>query len=175
MAVQFSLKPRPISPPVNPFSWDDLSTSPSDDPTPAPANAGTPPISYLPAKDMKTFGLNPLRPEYGTGVVRCKHCKKPVLRSAFSEHMREFIVALATQRGILISFFTENCEKIRALPPPKKLASKTATPELKKGTKRKAEEEPEAAAESAPKKKKAAPKITKGRFKGMLVIIKSRL
>lgn len=100
---------------------------------------------------MKLYGAQPLRDEYSTGKVACKHCKKPILRSAFAQHL-------------------ETCKKIRAIEDSnaKRNAKLTELVNGKKGsTKRKAEDEAEAP-EGAPalKKKKPAPRVTKSRAKG---------
>ncbi|KAH9945727.1 SCA7-domain-containing protein [Amylocystis lapponica] len=97
---------------------------------------------------MKLFGSEPLKSEIG--VVKCKDCGKPVLRSAIVEH-------------------ADNCAKIRG-GGKKGAKGKVVEPEgdaAKKGKKRKAEDEdPNPDDPSLPKKKKPATKVTKGRFKG---------
>ncbi|THG99152.1 hypothetical protein EW026_g3158 [Hermanssonia centrifuga] len=95
---------------------------------------------------MKVFGATPLKTT--VGIVKCKDCEKPVLRSAMAEH-------------------ADNCARIRnAL---KKSGKAKVEPEdtNKKGKKRKAEDDdPTPEDPSAPKKKKPATKVTKGRTKG---------
>jgi len=66
------------------FSWDTLLPSPS--PTPDPASLPSPPTSWLSARDMKLFGAQPLTSTSDIGVVKCKECEKPVLRSFMLEH-----------------------------------------------------------------------------------------
>jgi len=97
------------------------------------------------------FGAEPLKPEIG--IVKCKECDKPVLRSAIAEH-------------------ADNCAKIRSSA--KKGAKGKSAPadaedaSKKGGKKRKAEDDgvPDPEDPAAPKKKKPATKVTKGRFKG---------
>ncbi|THH33334.1 hypothetical protein EUX98_g848 [Antrodiella citrinella] len=83
------LKPS-LSGSPQPFSWDDVLPT-----TPPPPGASeiAPPTQWLTALDMKTFGAEPLK--QNTGVVKCKDCGKPVLRSAMADH-------------------ADNCAKIRA-------------------------------------------------------------
>jgi len=45
-----------------------------------------PPTSWLSARDMKIFGADPLKSTSEIGIVQCKDCAKPVLRSAITEH-----------------------------------------------------------------------------------------
>ncbi|KAH9839828.1 SCA7-domain-containing protein [Rhodofomes roseus] len=137
-----ALKLRPThSPEPPPFSWDTLPATP---PTPSDTDApASPPIPWLSAPDMKTYGAEPLKSEIG--LVKCKDCHRPVLRSGVEEH-------------------AANCAKLRAA---FKKSAKGREAEFSKGKKRKAEdEEPTPEDPSAPKKKKAATKVTKGRFKG---------
>ncbi|KAI0078660.1 SCA7-domain-containing protein [Panus rudis PR-1116 ss-1] len=93
---------------------------------------------------MKTFGAEPLTAPLG--VVKCKDCGKPVLRTAIGEH-------------------AESCAKIRS--GGKKGKGKVEIDD-KKGKKRKADEldDPLPDDPTVSKKKKAAPKVTKGRVKG---------
>ncbi|PCH44185.1 SCA7-domain-containing protein [Wolfiporia cocos MD-104 SS10] len=145
MAIR--LKPS-ISPEPPTFSWDNLPTTPG---TPSElSSAHSPPVSWLSARDMKMFGSEPLKSEIG--VVKCKDCNKPVLRSAIAEHA------------------VDNCAKIRSSGKKGAKGKGTAADADdtgKKGKKRKAEDEgPDPEDPSAPKKKKPATKVTKGRFKG---------
>jgi SAGA-associated factor 73 len=80
------LKLRDSPGPASPFSWHNAAPSPP----PKESEVGSlpePPTSWLPAQDMKTFGAEPLRPEFG--LVRCRECSKPVLQTAVSEHASE--------------------------------------------------------------------------------------
>lgn len=74
----------------SPFSWQSLAPPRySTPPTEAQvAELPSPPTSWLSARDMKIFGVEPLRSDLG--VVRCSDCDKPVLRSAISDHASEF-------------------------------------------------------------------------------------
>ncbi len=79
--MTLKLKPSP-SPPASPFKWDIPPPSP---PTHEPSDRPpSPPTSWLSARDMKVFGAEPLAQEIG--IVKCKDCLKPVLRSAILEH-----------------------------------------------------------------------------------------
>jgi SAGA-associated factor 73 len=75
-----------------PISWDDLPSSPES--SYGLLDIPSPPTTQLPARDMKMFGAQPLRDEYATGKVSCKHCTKPVLRSAFLQHLGELTVGV---------------------------------------------------------------------------------
>ncbi|EJF64263.1 SCA7-domain-containing protein [Dichomitus squalens LYAD-421 SS1] len=125
------------SPPASPFTWELLPQTPPSDIERPPS----PPTSWLSARDMKTFGAQPLVQE--VGVVKCKDCLKPVLRSAVLEH-------------------ADNCAKIRN-GSKKGAKGKAAEVEDKKGKKRKAEDEvPNAEDPNAPKTKKQARSRVKG-------------
>ncbi|CCM02451.1 uncharacterized protein FIBRA_04550 [Fibroporia radiculosa] len=139
------LKPS-HSPDPTPLSWENIPATP-DTPSELDAVPPSPPTVWLSARDMKTFGAEPLKQDIG--IVKCKDCGKPILKSAIADH-------------------ADNCAKIRS--GGKKGAKGKAAAEddsAKKGKKRKAEDEiPDADDSSAPKKKKPATKVTKGRFKG---------
>lgn len=143
MIMAVRLKSSSSPEPPQPFSWD---TAPIDPPTPdSVSRSPSPPTLWLSARDMKIFGAEPLRPEIG--IVRCRECNKPVLKSAVAEH-------------------ADNCAKIRA-GNKKPAKGKAAADADTKGKKRKAEDEiPNPDDPNAPKKKKPATKVTKGRFKG---------
>ncbi|PPQ63309.1 hypothetical protein CVT24_006754 [Panaeolus cyanescens] len=130
-----TLKLKPSPSPSAPFSWDIPKT-----PSPAPENLTSAPTSWLEARDMKIFGARPLTSTTDIGVVKCKECGKPILRSAAAEH-------------------ADNCAAIRA--GGKKGAKAKADADGSK--KRKASPSPD---EPAKKKTKPAPKVTKGRMKG---------
>ena len=86
VAVAMALKLKPThSPEPPPFSWDNLPATPSTSSDVDPPSS--PPIPWLSAPDMKVFGVEPLKPEIG--LVKCKDCGKPVLRSAVEEHLGE--------------------------------------------------------------------------------------
>ncbi|KAI8996583.1 SCA7, zinc-binding domain-containing protein [Trametes punicea] len=132
--MTLKLKPSP-SPPASPFSWEVPLRSPPEEGL--VDNPPSPPTAWLSARDMKTFGAEPLEQE--VGIVKCKECFKPILRSAISEH-------------------AENCVKIRS--GGKKGSKGKVGVEIdadKKGKKRKAEDEPEDS--GAPKKKSARPRV----------------
>ncbi|KDQ27023.1 hypothetical protein PLEOSDRAFT_1066313 [Pleurotus ostreatus PC15] len=140
-----TLRLKPASPPASPFSWGRSSPSPPLN----PAELSSPPTIWLSARDMKLFGVQPLTSTSDIGLVRCRECEKPVLRSYIGEH-------------------ADNCEKLRAAP--KKAAKGKGGLEVedpKKGSKkRKASPTPDDPSAPAKKKSKPAPKITKGRIKG---------
>ncbi|SJL03581.1 uncharacterized protein ARMOST_06938 [Armillaria ostoyae] len=123
------------SPP--PFSWD----APVH-PPPADLAAPVPPTAWLPYHTMKIFGAQPLTSTTDLGVVRCKDCEKPILRSCFSEH-------------------SVTCANIR-----RREAKAKADAEMKSAKKRKASLEPVDPSQPPKKKSKPATKVTKGRVKG---------
>ncbi|KAI0629302.1 SCA7-domain-containing protein [Trametes polyzona] len=135
--MTLKLKPS-ASPPASPFTWDVSPQTPpvhsSSSPPPSP------PTAWLSARDMKIYGAEPLEQEIG--VVKCKECLKPVLRSAIVEH-------------------TEHCNKIRSggKKGSKGKVGADAEPD-KKGKKRKAEDELDDP--NAPKTKKQARTRVKG-------------
>ncbi|OBZ74251.1 SAGA-associated factor 73 [Grifola frondosa] len=144
MAFRFRPTPSP-----SPFSWDNLPATPQPLEDVGTSVPPSPPTAWLSARDMKMFGAEPLKPEIG--IVKCKECGKPILRSAILEH-------------------ADNCAKIRnggKKAGKGKGAAEADGDTAKKGKKRKAEDEdPNPDDPSAPKKKKPATKVTKGRFKG---------
>lgn len=86
--MTLKLKPS-ASPP--PFSFENLpSTPPPPSPSPSLSHCPSPPTSWLSARDMKVFGSEPLRSATDIGIVQCKECAKPVLRSAAAEHAGQF-------------------------------------------------------------------------------------
>ncbi|KAK7030636.1 SAGA-associated factor 73, partial [Favolaschia claudopus] len=129
-----------------PLSWDDL---PSASPPGDPASLPSPPTSWLSARDMKLFGSQPLTSTSDIGLVKCKDCDKPILRSFMAEHA----VTCATIRS--------GGKK------PAKGKAGLDVEDLKKGSKKR-KASPEPTDPSQPPKKKAKPttKVTKGRMKG---------
>jgi hypothetical protein len=81
LAMTIKLKRASKSPPSQ--SWGDLTT-----PSPPPNVSSLPslPVSWLSARDMKLFGVQPLSSTSQIGIVKCKDCDKPVLRSFMAEH-----------------------------------------------------------------------------------------
>ncbi|KAI0704295.1 SCA7, zinc-binding domain-containing protein [Cytidiella melzeri] len=129
--------------PAPSFSWERLPNSPKAPDT--PSDPPSPPTQWLSAKDMKIFGASPLGST--VGLVRCKDCEKPIMRSAMAEH-------------------ADLCAKLRAADK-KAGKGKMEMDANGKNKKRKAEDEdPTPEDPSAPKKKKPATKVTKGRAKG---------
>ncbi|KAF5351550.1 hypothetical protein D9758_007170 [Tetrapyrgos nigripes] len=136
-----TLKLKGASSSATSVSWDDVK-SPS--PPPEFHNPQSPPTSWLPERDMKLFGATPLTSTSDIGLVRCKDCEKPILRSVITEHL-------------------VTCAQIRS--GGKAGKAKVDEDSKKAGKKRKASPTP---SDSQPQKKKAkpAPKVTKGRVKG---------
>ncbi|KAF9078082.1 SCA7, zinc-binding domain-containing protein [Rhodocollybia butyracea] len=123
------------SPATEPFSWNSL---PSPSPPPESRTDIEPATVWLQAKDMKLFGARPLSSTSEIGVVRCKTCGKPILKSAVTEHAGN-----CTQ--IINIAAVAQAKKRKASP---SSASLPGEPLSKKA------------------KKQAIPKITKGRSKG---------
>jgi len=121
--------------------WDSAVSEPTEIPPAHIASLPSPPTAWLSARDMKVFGSTPLKEQIG--IVKCKQCDRPVLRSAFADHYAK-------------------CSTLRAA-----FAKKggKGLEGLGKGKKRKAEDEIEDPTQTK-KKKQAATKVTKGRFKG---------
>lgn len=59
---------------------------------------------------MKTFGAEPL--ELDVGIIKCRDCMKPILRSAISEHSGEQF--LLGSKYSFLTVVTDNCAKIRS-------------------------------------------------------------
>ncbi|KAF9556664.1 SCA7-domain-containing protein [Agrocybe pediades] len=134
--MTIKLKPSPA--PTSPFTWDIPSPSSSSEVPPSP------PTTWLPARDMKVFGALPLTSTTEIGLVKCKDCGKPILRSFILEHR-------------------DTCNLIRT-GGKKGLKGKVDGEDSKKASKkRKASPSPD---EPAKKKNKPATKVTKGRMKG---------
>ncbi|KAL0953593.1 hypothetical protein HGRIS_004801 [Hohenbuehelia grisea] len=138
-----ALKLKRASPSPPPFSWDRLPSTPS--PPPNAASIPSPPAIWLSARDMKVYGARPMTSSTEIGLVKCKECDKPLLRSSMAEH-------------------SENCEKIRS--GGKKGVKGKAGSDAPGSKKRKASPELPEASAPAKKKAKPAPKVTKGRVKG---------
>jgi SAGA-associated factor 73 len=135
------LKLRDTPESTSPFSWD-VTVPHLGDPSTLPEA----PTSWMTMREMRIYSSEPLKND--VGIVKCKECNKPVLRSAVKEHLG--VHALYILRLLQIVFtwiILDNCAKSTA-----------------KGKKRKAEEEVDDP--NQPKKKKAATKVTKGRTKG---------
>ncbi|KAI0675745.1 SCA7, zinc-binding domain-containing protein [Trametes maxima] len=131
--MTLKLKPSP-SPPASAFSWEALPRTP---PPHDSEQLASPPTAWLTARDMKTFGAEPLTQEIG--IVKCRECFKPILRSAILDH-------------------ADNCAKVRS--GGKKGSKGKVGPDTeadKKGKKRKAEDEIDDS--SAPKKKQARTRV----------------
>ena len=93
------------SPPASPFTWDLLPHTPPSDLDRPPS----PPTSWLTARDMKTFGAEPL--VHDIGIVKCKDCLKPVLRSAVLDHVG--MCSPFSPPSVRPSRSLDNCAKIR--------------------------------------------------------------
>ncbi|GJE90971.1 SCA7 domain-containing protein [Phanerochaete sordida] len=129
--------------PASPFDWDKVPDSPQPPPDSDPATPSSPPTQWLSARDMKVFGASPLKST--VGIVKCKDCEKPVLRSAMAEH-------------------AEACLKARNAA---KKGGKGKVEPTVNGKKRKVDDDEPPHPDEPPKqKKKPLPKVTKGRAKG---------
>ncbi|KAF5362249.1 hypothetical protein D9756_002529 [Leucocoprinus leucothites] len=136
-----TLKLKPESNPPSPFTWEIPPPSP-----PEPSSLPSPPAAWLLAKDMKLYGSRPLSSTSDIGVVKCKDCSKPILRSFVSEH-------------------ASLCAKIRAANV-KNGKLKAEVDDKKNPKRRRASPTPEDPSEPLKKKAKPQPKVTKGRVKG---------
>ena len=76
-----AIKLKSTAGPSSPFTFD----TPVDFGTES-ASLPSPPTSWLSARDMKIFGAQPLTSTSEIGVVKCRECGKPVLRSFMAEH-----------------------------------------------------------------------------------------
>ncbi|KIJ55680.1 hypothetical protein M422DRAFT_24231 [Sphaerobolus stellatus SS14] len=146
-----SLHPRARSPSAStsasPFSFEAYLSPASPDVKKElveVASLPSPPTSWISAQHMKMFGASPLTSSTDIGIVRCKECQKPVLKSAMVEH-------------------EDNCKRIRNGGKAVSSKKKKAADDSKNNKKRKWED-----GEDGPPNKKArpAPKVTKGRAKG---------
>ena len=81
-----TLKLKSEGNPPSSFDWEILSPSP-----PQFSSLPSPPATWLSAKDMKLYGSRPLTSTSDIGIVRCKDCNKPVLRSFVSEHASKWV------------------------------------------------------------------------------------
>lgn len=93
MALRLKFAPSQPANKSAPFNYDAPSPdSPGSQPSETerdPAQPTSPPTAWLPAKDMKTYGSEPL--DNGVGFARCPDCSKTVLKSAFGEHAGAFV------------------------------------------------------------------------------------
>ncbi|KIK61573.1 hypothetical protein GYMLUDRAFT_42581 [Collybiopsis luxurians FD-317 M1] len=108
-----------------PFSWDTLPS-----PSPPPSQDPNPTTVWLQARDMKMFGARPLSSTSDIGLVRCKDCDRPLLRSAAVEHATN-----CTQvRNIALSKKRKASPSV-SLPgePASKKTKKQALPKITKG------------------------------------------
>ena len=74
------------SPSPAPLSFDNLPPTPPPSSSPVSLSAASPPTAWLTARDMKIFGADPLKSTSEFGIVQCKDCAKPILRSVVAEH-----------------------------------------------------------------------------------------
>jgi hypothetical protein len=82
VTVTMTLKLKPSSPLLPFVSWDVDSPPSTLQISPLPS----PPTSWLTARDMKLFGVRPLTSTSDIGLVKCKECGKPILRSFMADH-----------------------------------------------------------------------------------------
>lgn len=92
--------------------WDNAIVEPTDVPQTQIAGLPSPPTAWLSARDMKVFGSIPLREQIG--IVRCRQCDRPVLRSAFADHYGELHHPPHVRIYGLKSIQTANCATLRA-------------------------------------------------------------
>src|SRR5712672_4696744 len=109
MAVRLRLKHSPTPSPA-PFSFKTLSSSPPPASPPSSSAALPPPTSWLSARDMKIFGADPLKSTSEIGIVQCKDCAKPILRSAVAEHAGA-VVSFWSPRAHYNLYTLDNCKK----------------------------------------------------------------
>ncbi|EJD43779.1 SCA7-domain-containing protein [Auricularia subglabra TFB-10046 SS5] len=153
------LKFPPSQPSSAPFDFDAPSpgSQTTDD---GNANLPSPPTAWLPAKDMKIYGAEPLKDQ--PGFVRCPECSKTILKSAMTDHT-ETCKRIRLGGGIAKKTGGKTVDFMDANP----LASTTG----KKSKKRKAGEDGEPDEEGGGGgggggSKKKAKTVGKGRVKG---------
>jgi SAGA-associated factor 73 len=107
-----TLKLKRISDSPPPFSWDALPSPPAA--SDLTGSLPSPPTSWLSARDMKMFGAEPLKADIG--VVKCKVCDKPVLRSAMADHAGEYSIIMYAEGycGSCSRACTDNCKLIQS-------------------------------------------------------------
>ncbi|KAI0305848.1 SCA7, zinc-binding domain-containing protein [Multifurca ochricompacta] len=164
--MTYKLRPKQ-SPSPAPFTFDNLpSPSPASPSTSSSFNGLPPPTSWLSARDMKIFGADPLKSTSEIGIVQCKDCAKPILRSAIAEHADNCKKYDLEKNGSKGKADDGECSRVRPLPVHSLIC--VCVNAQAKGKKRKGEDiDPNDP--NAPKSKKAkatATKVTKGRFKG---------
>ena len=91
--------------------WDNAVAEPTDVPLAQIASLPSPPTAWLSARDMKVFGSTPLKEQIG--IVRCKQCDRPVLRSVFAEHHGELIIHTFYE-DVRSTVETAHCATLRA-------------------------------------------------------------
>lgn len=110
MAIQLKKLQSPASVLTD---WDNAVAEPTDVPQTQIASLPSPPTAWLSARDMKVFGSTPLREQIG--IVRCKQCDRPVLRSAFADHYGELNHLDTRLQGRLLNCIpTANCSTLHA-------------------------------------------------------------
>jgi hypothetical protein len=82
VTVTMTLKLKPSSPLLPFVSWN----VDSPPPTLQISSLPSPPTSWLTARDMRLFGVRPLTATSDIGLVKCKECGKPILRSFMVDH-----------------------------------------------------------------------------------------
>jgi SAGA-associated factor 73 len=60
---------------------------------------------------MKIFGADPLKSTSEIGIVQCKDCGKPILRSAITEHAGTVVSFESPRSRLLIRVSADNCKK----------------------------------------------------------------
>lgn len=105
MTLKLTLK---LSPSPAPLSFDNLPPTPPPTSPPLSLSALSPPTSWLTARDMKIFGADPLKSTSEIGIVQCKDCAKPILRSVAAEHAGELTSSHSTTFSHSV---LDNCKK----------------------------------------------------------------
>jgi SAGA-associated factor 73 len=59
---------------------------------------------------MKIFGADPLKSTSEIGIVQCKDCAKPILRSVVAEHAGALSSSYSAT-GRILKLWIENCKK----------------------------------------------------------------
>lgn len=111
LATTMTITLRPSPGPSSPFTWDNIPSPGSSTDNESPLQSPpSPPTAWLSASDMKMYGDEPLK--HHVGIVKCSDCGKPVLRSAFLDHIG-IITMYSRSYRVLILLRADNCTKIR--------------------------------------------------------------
>ncbi|TFY73914.1 hypothetical protein EWM64_g10098 [Hericium alpestre] len=157
--MSFNLK---VSPSPPPFSFDQLPSSPPpQSPSSSLSTPDSPPTSWLSARDMKIFGADPLRSASDIGIVQCKLCAKPILRSAAAEHAETCKLIRLGKNGA-----KGKVEDTTGACPPSLTDSHAHISQPKAKSARPTSPSRPSPARRSPKRPSPPTKVTKGRLKG---------